>query len=285
MPSIIRKILDLLLVIPVSLIPQRFLSSKVHSLAMLEQTGFKNFLIKTFHRIYKVDLSEAKKERVADYKSFAEFFTRELKPEARLIATDENALISPVDGTISRAGMIKHDLLYQAKGHYYSLSDLITDDKLAENFINGHFITIYLSPRDYHRVHMPTAGKLNRMLYVPGRLWPVNPPSVRQVSSLFARNERAILEFNTDEGRMLLIMVGALFVGSIETVFAGKLAPPYQNQVKTYNYQNLEYSRGDEIGRFNLGSTVILLFEHESIKLTSQEGKRLRMGESLNHII
>jgi len=281
MNSIIRKLLDYLLIIPVSIIPQRFLSSQVHRLAQTETIWFKSFLLRWFCRVYKVDLSEAIKSELDGYKSFNEFFTRKLKPEARPITPGAGSIISPADGLLSQSGMIKHDLLYQAKAYYYSLRDLLTDSELADSFIDGQFATIYLAPRDYHRVHMPLDGKLQRILHVPGRLWPVNPPSVRRVSSLFTRNERVILEFDTEYGKMALIMVGALFVGSITTIFTDKLTPPYQNAIKIHDYSE-KVNQGMEIGRFNLGSTVIMLLAANAPRLNIQEAQSVQMGEKLS---
>lgn len=278
MNDIIRNILDYLLIIPLKFLPQRFLSTQAHKLARLENKSFKNFLIGRFIAAYKVNLEEAKRENIKDYKSFNDFFTRSLKTGARIIDTASDVIISPVDGMVSQVGKIEHDLLYQAKGHHFTLSDLLTDNELMMHFVNGQFATIYLSPKDYHRIHMPLSGKLSRAIHVPGRLWPVNPPSVRKVSSLFARNERVVCEFETKQGKMLLIMVGALFVGSIETTFEGKLTPPYRNEIKTYEYADIEFAQGDEIGRFNLGSTVILLFDKNSQSLDLQALQKLKMG-------
>ena len=283
--NMMRTILDYLLVIPASIIPQHFLSRQVHKLVRIKSVGFSQGLISLFCKFYPINLQEAEREDVREYDSFNDFFTRALKKEARPIAA--TTLVSPVDGAVSEFGDIKVDLLYQAKGHYFSLEDLLGGSKdLAKDFISGQFATIYLSPKDYHRMHMPIAGELDSAVYIPGRLFPVNGPSVRRVSSVFARNERVACIFDTEYGKMAMVLVGALFVGSIETVWQGEITPPHLSHSVTYNHQkggdsDVSLAKGEEMGRFNLGSTVVLLMADGFPKLDLTVGQALKVGEPI----
>jgi len=222
---------------------------------------------------YKVDMNQAIWPSPDDYSSFNSFFTRELKPDARSWKKDNNIILSPVDGFVSQIGNINNDEIIQAKGMNYSLARLLTNDSmLVKQFENGYFATLYLSPSDYHRIHMPVTGRLIKSIYVPGDLFAVNSVSVRTVEQLFARNERFISIFETDLGLMAQIMVGAIFVGSMETVWSGQIIPTILRELTLYEYKDnpVQLNQADEFGRFNMGSTVILLFEKD--KLSWLEG-------------
>ena len=225
-------------------------------------------VIKWFIRQYKVDMSEALETDITTYKTFNEFFTRALKPGARPQPTQANTLASPADGRISAFGDIKQGLLLQAKQHDYSVESLLADSKVAKRFSNGSFVTVYLSPRDYHRIHMSDSGSLVSMTHVAGRLFSVAPSSVNTIPSLFARNERVITLFETSHGAMAMVLVGAMNVAAIETVWAGQITPfgkTSRSQPSHWHYQDegqrREFGQGDEMGRFNMGSTVIVLTE------------------------
>ncbi len=212
-------------------------------------------------------MAEADWELPEDYASFNTFFTRALKADARPIDRDADSVVSPVDGTVSQAGRIENGDIFQAKGHRYSAADLLGDEETAERFINGSFATIYLSPRDYHRIHMPLDGELELMRHVPGRLFSVNTLTTAEVPGLFARNERVVTIFDTPAGRVAIVMVGAIFVGSIETVWAGEITPPAGDKIRSWKFgpgsgkAPVKLPKGAELGRFNMGSTVILLAE------------------------
>ncbi len=254
------SLVDQLKVLPQYVLPQHALSVAMHWLTTRETVWLKNTLIKGFMHLYDIDLSEAHMPDPEAYRSFNDFFTRALRPGARPIS--EAPLVSPADGIISQAGRIDGNRLIQAKCHDYTLEALLGGDiSYAEQFRNGAYSVIYLSPRDYHRVHMPTDGTLISMTYVPGDLFAVNPATVSTVDNLFARNERLIIRFDTEKGPLCLIMVGAIFVGSMETAWAGKITPPYRPALRHFDYgaEALFFRKGAEIGRFNMGSTVILL--------------------------
>ena len=243
---------------------------------------WKNVLIRWFIGRYGVDMGLALKPAARDYATFNEFFTRALKPGARTIARTAGALLSPVDGAVSALGTIEDTRLFQAKGRHYSLDDLVNGDReQAGYYRNGSFITLYLSPRDYHRVHMPAGGELQYMAYVPGRLFSVNPGSVRRVDGLFARNERVIATFRTDLGMLSVIFVGAIFVGSVETVWHGQVTPADKREYARWHYEpGLAFAQGDEIGRFNMGSTVILLAQQDRVNWTIT-GNQVVMGQQI----
>jgi phosphatidylserine decarboxylase len=198
------------------------------------------------------------------YPTYNDFFTRHLKPECRPIDTNNDAIVSPADGNMAQIGLIKQNQILQAKGHSYSVQSLLGGDaNLAAQFLNGSFATIYLAPKDYHRVHMPLTGRLKKMIYVPGKLFSVNAHAAENIPDLFARNERVVAIFDTAAGPMALILVGAMIVGSIETKWFGVVTPPHSKTIKTWEYgadSNIELSKGDEMGLFKLGSTVIVLF-------------------------
>ncbi len=250
--------------------PQHLLSRIIGSLAESQAPWFKNKLISWFIDCYKVNMSEAVYESYHEYKNFNEFFTRPLKEGMRPIDMAADAVVCPADGAVSELGTINEGRVLQAKGHDYSLADLLGGDtERAKPFLNGEFATIYLSPRDYHRVHMPVTGTLTEMIYVPGQLFSVNQTTAENVSSLFARNERVVCMFDTEYGQMAVVLVGAMIVASIETVWAGLVTPP-KRMLKTTKYdettrQPIVLEKGAELGRFKLGSTAIMVFEPNRI--------------------
>jgi phosphatidylserine decarboxylase len=256
------KFFDFIKVTPQYFIPKHFLSELMHSFMHIRVRWIKNTTIKALTKLYGINVSEAAEEDFEKYEHFNAFFTRALKEDARPIDNNENAWCSPVDGLISQSHQIHRNVLTQAKGHDYTTEALLGGDiDYAKQFENGDAMVIYLSPKDYHRIHMPTDAKLISMTYVPGDLFAVNPATVRNVEGLFARNERLVLRFENEKGIFCLIMVGAIFVGSMETVFEGKITPEYEPTLKHWDYkdQNLQFKKGDEIGRFNMGSTVVLV--------------------------
>jgi len=262
------RFFDLLKVVPQYLIPKHLLSQAMHWFMQVETSWIKNTSIKLLTKLYKINISEADTEDLESYPHFNAFFTRALKAEARPIDDDPQNWCSPVDGVISQSHPINGNQLIQAKCHDYTLEALLGGDICyAQNFINGDAAVIYLSPKDYHRIHMPTDGQLLSMTYVPGDLFAVNPATVRSIPGLFARNERLIIRFSNDHGDFCLIMVGAIFVGSMETVWEGKITPEYGPTIRHWDYQsdNLHFQKGQELGRFNMGSTVVLLAPAEKI--------------------
>ena len=270
-------------------LPRHFLTKLVFKLARCRWKLLKNSLIRLFILWFKVDMRSALQPEPTRYENFNYFFTRQLKPEARPLQIDAKKILCPVDGSISQIGNIEYDTLLQAKGITYQLQQLLVREELATTFTNGNFATLYLSPRDYHRIHMPLNGTLQRMIYVPGRLFAVDRPTVRIVPSLFARNERVINIFRTDFGNIAIIMVGAMLVGSMETVWAGQITPAENRQLADIDYplQNIQLQQGEEMGRFNMGSTVILLLEaNKSCWLPDMKRSReIIMGETIATII
>ena len=231
-------------------------------------------------------MSEALYPHPEHYKTFNEFFTRQLKPEVRQIAEGDDVLIQAVDGAVSQFGDIHQDSIFQAKGHNYSLTTLLGGKpELAKPFKNGKFATIYLSPKDYHRIHMPVEGTLTDMVYVPGELFSVNPLTAENVPGLFARNERVIAFFDTPVGKMAMVLVGATIVASIETVWSGTVTPPAGKNVQHWQYGSddeaaVKLEKGDEMGRFKLGSTIVVCFEKDQIEFEDMEaGMTTRLGE------
>lgn len=276
--------LDLLKSLPLYALPHHAVSRTVHALARME-TRLKNPVVRWFIRRYGVDMSEAAEPRPEAYASFNAFFTRALRSDARPLDDDPDALLSPADSTVSALGRIREGRIIQAKGHHYSVETLLGGQaQRAARFQDGHFITLYLSPRDYHRVHMPAAGRLLETVYVPGRLFSVAPHTVRTIPNLFARNERVACLFDTDRGPLASIMVGAINVGSIELVWAGEVTPPrHALTVTPYGDRPVELARGAEMGRFNLGSTVILLLPDVPFAWREDlaPGARVKVGEKL----
>jgi phosphatidylserine decarboxylase len=267
-------------------LPQHALSRLVLRATRVRAPRFKNLLIGGFLKLYTVDMSEALQPDPFAYGSFNEFFTRALKPEKRPIAAEPNAIVCPVDGTVSEAGRIEANLLLQAKGQSYSLSDLLASQSWADQFENGSFATIYLAPFNYHRIHMPLEGRLLDTVYVPGRLFSVNTVTARYVPRLFARNERVVTHFDTSYGEFALVLVGALNVGSIATVWAGDITPAARRAVSVLPPKTLLLNRGAELGRFNMGSTVILLFRAGRAQWLPQikAGMTVRLGQTLGSV-
>ena len=244
-------------------------------------------LIRRFIRKFGVNMDEALNPDPASYATFNEFFTRALKPEARPLA--QAPFICPVDGAISQFGAIERDQIFQAKGHHYSTKALVGGDAaLAAQFQDGSFATLYLSPRDYHRIHMPYDGVLKRMIYVPGELFSVNPLTARGVPGLFARNERVVCVFDTAHGPMVLVLVGATVVGSMATVWHGVVNPPRTRQVREWRYddQPVHLKQGQEMGRFLLGSTVVMLWPKGRIRFNPdwQAARAVRLGEPMGEL-
>lgn len=245
--------------------------------------------IAAFARRYRVDMSEAAEPDLLAYANFNDFFTRALRPGARPLA--DAKIICPVDGAISECGAIAGDKIFQAKGHHYTARALLGGDaELAKKFENGGFATLYLSPRDYHRIHMPCAGRLVHMIHVPGKLFSVNPLMARAIPELFARNERVVCIFESEMGTFALVLVGAVIVGSVETVWHGVVTPPHGSRASLWDYagsENLiELARGAEMGRFRLGSTVVALFARPDVRFATgwMPGKPVRMGEAMGSI-
>ena len=269
------------------IMPQLYLTQLAGWFAQQKWGAVTHFVIKAFAKKYNVDMSEAKKENFSDYESFNQFFIRELKEDARKINENPTALCLPADGRVSQIGHIDDERLLQAKGHFFSLSDLLAgDEELVNTFKNGEFATIYLSPRDYHRVHMPCDATLRKMIYVPGDLFSVNPFLAEHVPNLFARNERVICVFDTVFGPMVQILVGATITASMSTVWAGVINPPRTGEVKVWTYQGdnaIKLTKGQEMGAFQLGSTVINLFPANSVTLAEhlEVDVPVRMGEIL----
>ena len=255
MPFWLEKSLALLQ----DVLPQHTLTRLVHRFMRSESGWLKNAQISTVGRLAGIDFSEARSADPGDYKTFNAFFTRELKEGARPLDPDPGALLSPCDGRISECGALDDGRILQAKGHDYSIGALLADDPVCADLRNGEFWTIYLSPRDYHRVHMPLAGTLRRMIYVPGKLYSVAPYTVRQVPGLFAANERIVCVFDTDFGPFVQVLVGAMLVASMDTVWAGTVTPAAERTLQrtTYAPGDVRLERGEEMGRFNMGSTVI----------------------------
>jgi phosphatidylserine decarboxylase len=269
-------------------LPHHLLSRLVGYLARSRTPWIKSTFIQVFMKRFDINLSEAEIEQPERFDNFNAFFTRALKDGARPIAAEADAIASPADGAVSQLGPIRGADVLQAKGHYFSLYELLGGDgELTSTFSNGSFCTIYLSPSDYHRVHMPYTGTLREMIYVPGRLFSVNQATTRNVPDLFARNERAVCIFDTDAGPMAVILVGAMIVAGIETVFSGQVTPtPRQVQRQRYDRNApVTLQKGDELGRFLLGSTVIMLFPENSAGFSSalSEDSPVRMGENLGH--
>ena len=275
---------DRLAVLLQYLLPKQALTALAGRLARAEAGRLTTRVIRGFVSRYTVDMAEAANPAIDSYKSFNEFFTRPLRAGARPLADAD--LLCPVDGAISQFGPIERDQIFQAKGHRYSTTALLGGDRaLATRFENGAFATLYLSPRDYHRIHMPCDGRLMRMIYIPGALFSVNPTTARGVPGLFARNERVVCVFDSAFGPFVLTLVGATIVGSMATVWHGIVNPPRPGQLREWRYdsQQIVLKKGEELGRFMLGSTVVLLFTKGSIELNSHwsPARPVRMGEAM----
>ncbi|OTA20807.1 phosphatidylserine decarboxylase [Xenorhabdus beddingii] len=269
------------------LLPKQCITNFAGWFASKKAGWLTQFVIKAFAKAYKVDMNEAKNSSFTAYSTFNEFFVRPLKEDIRPIVNETNQLALPADGTVSQLGAIREDQIIQAKGHYYTVEALLAGQyQLAEQFRNGQFITTYLSPKDYHRVHMPCDGVLKEMIYVPGDLFSVNLLTAANVPNLFARNERVICVFETAFGPMVQILVGATIVGSIETVWSGCVTPPREGIIKRWTYPAegqegaISLQKGEEMGRFKLGSTVINLFVSHQVNFANNlySGSQTRMG-------
>jgi phosphatidylserine decarboxylase len=276
---------DSLAVLPQYLMPKQALTSLAGRLANAQAGRFTTGMIRRFVARYGVDMGEAQDPDITSYASFNAFFTRPLRAGARPLAAAD--FVCPVDGAISQFGAIERDQIFQAKGHHYSTTALVGgDEALAAQFQDGSFATLYLSPRDYHRIHMPVAAQLLRMVYVPGSLFSVNPTTARGIPGLFARNERVVCVFESARGPFVLTLVGATIVGSMTTVWHGQVNPPRPGVVREWRYedQRIELQQGQEMARFMLGSTVVMLFPKGMLQFNPAwaPARPIRMGEAMS---
>ncbi|HYR26783.1 MAG TPA: archaetidylserine decarboxylase [Aquabacterium sp.] len=275
---------DRLFVLMQYVLPKLALTSLAGKAASAHGGALTTRFIRWFVGRYGVNMAEAANPDIASYASFNEFFSRPLKAGARPLAQAD--LVCPVDGAISQFGPIQKDQVFQAKGHSYSTTALVGGDReLAARFEDGHFATLYLSPKDYHRIHMPCDGRLTRMIYVPGELFSVNPATARGVPGLFARNERVVCVFESEHGPFVLTLVGATIVGSMATVWHGLVNPPRSQQVREWRYEDqaIVLKKGEEMGRFLLGSTVVMLFPKGDLRFNPAWAAAgpIRMGEAM----
>ncbi len=281
---------EALTTLPQYILPHHALSRMMSKLTHCENKAWKNLFIKQIIRHYGVNMNEAIEQDINAFKSFNHFFTRELNPDVRPLTTERNAIASPADGVVSQAGNITEGEIFQAKGKSYTATDLLGGSlERAAPFNDGVFTTIYLSPKDYHRLHMPLTGTLREMVHIPGRLFSVNTATTNSVPGLFARNERVVTIFDTDAGPMALVLVGAIFVSSIETVWHGVVTPPSISTVQSWQYQDNAPTLkiGEEMGRFNMGSTIIVLFGKDKAQwdsaLTAE--KTVKLGERIGNTL
>ena len=268
------------------LLPKKLMTVMAGKLAGARLGSFTHWVIRKFVAHYKVNMSEALDPRIESYASFNDFFTRPLREGARPIAAAP--FVCPVDAAISQLGPIEHDQLFQAKGHSYSTRALVGGDQaLAHQFDHGHFATLYLAPKDYHRIHMPCEGRLLRMIYIPGELFSVNPLTARHVPGLFARNERVVCVFDTAYGPFVNVLVGATIVGSVATVWHGVVNPPRSRDIRQWRYddQNIVLAKGQEMGRFLLGSTIVMLFPKNVAAFVPDwaPSQPVRLGQAMAH--
>jgi len=260
----------------------------MHRLTRSQIVWFKNCFIRFITAQYKVNINEAANTDLSSYISFNAFFTRQLRIGARPIAQGESVITSPVDGVISQIGPIEQGKIVQAKGQNYTVLELLGgDESLAKQFEQGQFTTIYLSPKDYHRIHMPLTGTLQQMRYIPGKLFSVSPRTARAVPNLFARNERVVTVFETEMGPIVMVLVGAIFVGSMETIWSGQITPPYAKEIQHWEYQDdkaITIKKGEEMGRFNMGSTVVLLLPKQAAQFKTEFAARspVQLGQALS---
>ena len=270
-------------------LPHRFLSRLARGVARIRWPWFKNWLIALVVRKFDVNMAEAEQSDPLAFPTFNQFFTRALKPGARVPDPDPRALLMPADGKMSQAGVIRGGAIFQAKGHEYTATELLGDAVAAAPFAEGGFANVYLSPRDYHRVHMPWTGTLRETLHVPGRLFTVAPWGVEAIPRLFARNERLVCHFDTDFGPLCLVMVGALLVSGVETVWAGEEIPRYGDRPlhKDYRGKGIRLERFAEMARFNYGSTVIVLLPRSVAHLAPELGAQVpvRLGGRLATLV
>ncbi|MES2612218.1 MAG: archaetidylserine decarboxylase [Pseudomonadota bacterium] len=275
---------DRFAVLPQYLMPKQAMTALAGKFASAQLGGLTTSVIRGFVARYQVNMAEAANPDIAAYASFNDFFTRALQPGARPLADAD--LICPVDGAISQFGPIQKDQIFQAKGHSYSTTALVGgDSSLAARFDDGYFATLYLSPRDYHRIHMPCAGQLTRMVHVPGDLFSVNPTTARGVPGLFARNERVVCFFDSAHGPFVLVLVGATIVGSMATVWHGQVNPPRTGVLRHWDYApgQVSLQKGEEMGRFLLGSTVVMLFPKGTFQFNPEwaPARAVRLGEAM----
>jgi phosphatidylserine decarboxylase len=270
-------------------LPHRFLSRLARWVARIRWTPFKNWLIGLVVRKFNVDMAEAEQSDPFAFEHFNAFFTRALKPGARIADPDPRALLMPADGKVSQAGRLNAGTIFQAKEHDYTAAELLGDEAAAAPFADGGFANVYLSPRDYHRVHMPWTGTLRETLHVPGRLFTVAPWGVEAIPRLFARNERLVCHFDTDFGPLCVVMVGALLVSGVESVWAGEEIPKYASKPlhKDYRGQGIVLERFAEMARFNYGSTVIVLWPKGAVELAKAfaHGEPVRLGQRLGLVM
>lgn len=281
------NLLDILKAWPLYILPHHFISRLVFRLTRIQCPTLVPPAIRLFSKVFKVNLAEALNPDPASYPTFNAFFTRPLQPALRPIAAGNQVLVSPVDGRISQMGKIEAGRIFQAKGHEYSAVELLGGDEArAAPFMQGQFMTIYLSPRDYHRIHMPLTGTLTEQVYVPGRLFSVAGHTVRTIPRLFARNERVVTLFDTEFGKLAMVLVGAINVAAIETVWDGLITPPQGWGVKRQVFPDVHLAKGAEMGRFNMGSTVILLLENPNLAWNQALGAdvALQLGQSLANL-
>ena len=284
------NISDCIKVFPQYVLPQHTLSKLMSYITHSENKALKNWCIHTVIKHYGVNMAEALEENPQVFLSFNHFFTRELKREVRPLTKVKNAVACPADGAVSQAGNITDGKIFQAKGMSYSTVDLLGGDAdRAKPFDGGTFATIYLSPKDYHRLHMPLTGKLKEMVHIPGKLFSVNTATTRSVPGLFARNERVAAIFDTEAGPMALVLVGAIFVSSIETVWHGVVTPPTVPTVGTwyYDHKPITLNKGEEMGRFNMGSTIIVLFGKDKVQWDSgfKADELVNLGEKIGRFM
>ena len=282
----VLNIREALYSVPQYVLPQHSLSRLMHHMSRCENKVWKNACITSFVRLFDVNMNEAAEPNPRAYPCFNAFFTRALKPEARPLYPEAGAVLCPADGTLCQIGKLTDDQIIQAKGNTFSATQLLGGAaERAKPFLNGRFATIYLSPRDYHRLHMPLAGRLREMVHVPGRLFSVNAATTNFVPGLFARNERVVALFDTEIGPMALVLVGAIFVASIETVWHGVVTPPTMESARIWNYAEdaPSLAKGEEMGRFNMGSTIIALFGEDAVswERNLMPGSAVRMGQIL----
>lgn len=282
--SITSRLKQQLFIQAQKVVPQHRLSRVVGKIAASENPIVKTAVIAAFKTKYGIDMSIAEQTNALKFKSFNDFFTRGLRNGVRAVDADSTAIVSPADGAISQLGKIENGDVFQAKGQKFTVENLIADPQLAEPFKNGEFATVYLSPRDYHRVHMPFAGTLTETLYVPGELFSVNQTTAENIPGLFARNERMVCLCDTELGRMAVVLVGAMIVAGIETVATGKVKPSGRIEL---NQHNLFLAKGAELGRFYLGSTAVILFEENKMQWDEKfkANSTVLMGEALGHTI
>ena len=281
---------EALTTLPQYVLPHHALSSMMSKLTHCENKTWKNLFIKQIIKHYGVNMDEARESDINAYLSFNDFFTRELKPGVRPISAEKNAIVCPADGAVSQAGGITDGKIFQAKGKSFTATDLLGGDaERAAPFNDGVFTTIYLSPKDYHRLHMPLTGTLREMVHIPGRLFSVNTATTNSVPGLFARNERVATIFDTDAGPMALILVGAIFVSSVETVWHGVVTPPSVTSVQSRQYGDDApiLKIGEEMGRFNMGSTIIVLFGKDKAEWDDEfkAEKTVKLGELIGRIV